>query len=93
MSIEANPNSFTVYALNPPKNPFVQEERWYKDVLKNRCQAIRRLRDKKYFETDEPYIPNPDSLFANPRRSKKRHWTRNQCWAATPLKGRARTAS
>ena len=67
LNIEANPNSFTVYALSPPKNPFVQEERWYSDVLKEQLPGYPALRDKGYFENDEPYIPNPNSLFEEPK--------------------------
>jgi hypothetical protein len=55
--LHLNPNQFKVYALNPPKNPFVQTEEMYKDDLA-KLPGYPQLKSGSYFEEDKPYLPN-----------------------------------
>jgi hypothetical protein len=55
--LRLNPNQFKVYALNPPKNPFVQEPEWYQDKLEQ-VPGYPQLKNSDYFESNEAYLPN-----------------------------------
>jgi hypothetical protein len=56
-----NPNLFRVYSLDPPKNPFVQQERWYEDRL-TEYPGYPYLRDQGFFETMDPVVPEIEGL-------------------------------
>jgi hypothetical protein len=57
-----NEDLFRVFALQPPKNPFIQKEEWYKDDLA-KIPGYPELRDKGYFETMEPEFPDISKTF------------------------------
>ena len=60
--VEFNPNVFKVFSLNPPKNPFLQEERWYTEELTAGLPGYPEMRDSGFFETLEPGVPGLESL-------------------------------
>lgn len=62
--IEMNPNLFRVYRLSPAKNPFKQEERWYKDQLAQ-VPGYPELRDSKFLETMSPVVPDLGDLLSD----------------------------
>ena len=64
ISLEMNPNQFEVFTLSPPKNPFVQQESWYADKLKE-LPGYPELRDQGYFDSMEPYLPDLEKYFGN----------------------------
>jgi len=62
-AIAMNPNLFRVYSLDPPKNPFVQQERWYEDKLAE-YPGYPYLRDQGFFETMDPVVPEIEGLLS-----------------------------
>lgn len=56
-----NPNLFRIYQLDPPKNPFLQEEAWYAEEL-SQYPGYPVLRDEEYFESLEAYVPELEGL-------------------------------
>jgi hypothetical protein len=59
---EVNGDLFRVYALQPPKNPFLQKEEWFKDELE-KIPGYPELRDDNYFETMSPEFPDIAQAF------------------------------
>jgi hypothetical protein len=59
---EVNPDLFRVYALQPPKNPFLMQEAWFKDALEQ-VPGYPELRDSQYFEHMDPAFPDVATLF------------------------------
>ena len=59
---EVNPDLFRVYALQPPKNPFLMQESWFKDSL-DQVPGYPELRDSQYFERMDPAFPDVATLF------------------------------
>jgi hypothetical protein len=62
-----NPNQFKVFQLNPPKNPFMQEEEWYADELAQ-IKGYPELKESDYFETNQPILPDLPIIFDEPER-------------------------
>src|SRR5688572_27570927 len=60
--LHINPDQFRVFALNPPRNPFVQKEEWYNDQLQQ-IPGYPQLKESDYFEQEEAYLPNVPELF------------------------------
>jgi len=59
---EFNPNVFRIYDLDPPKNPFVQEERWYTEELEESLPGYPELRDNNFFEEMGTNVPEMTEL-------------------------------
>jgi hypothetical protein len=59
--IEMNPNLFRVYQLSPAKNPFKQEESWYKEELEQ-VPGYPELRDSHFLESMSPVVPDMSEL-------------------------------
>jgi hypothetical protein len=55
--LHLNPSQFKVYALSPPKNPFVQSEDWYSDQL-HKIPGYPQLKNSTYFESADAYLPD-----------------------------------
>jgi hypothetical protein len=55
--LHINPNQFKVYALNPPKNPFVQSEEWYKEELA-KLPGYPELKQNDYLDQTVAYLPD-----------------------------------
>jgi len=53
---------YRVYALQPPRNPFVQQEEWYKESL-DKYPGYPWLRDSGYFDSMSPDLPDISRLF------------------------------
>jgi hypothetical protein len=76
-SLEMNPNQFEVFTLSPPKNPFVQQERWYAEQLKT-MPGYPDLRDDGYFDSMEPYLPDLEKYFGSSDDWQQVQLTRQQ---------------
>ncbi len=63
--LHLNLNQFKVYALNPPKNPFVQNAEWYKDKLEQ-VPGYPELKGSDYFEQEQAYLPNIPLIYQEP---------------------------
>jgi hypothetical protein len=57
-----NANQFRVFALSPAKSPFVQQERWYEETIKEQIPGYPGLKDSGYFESDSLYLPKLDMI-------------------------------
>lgn len=55
--LHLNPNQFKVFALNPPKNPFVQSEEWYADEL-NKLPGYPELKESDYLDQTVAFLPD-----------------------------------
>ncbi len=64
---EVNADLFRVYALQPPKNPFMQKEEWFKDELE-KIPGYPELRDENYFESMSPAFPDIASAFGTDKK-------------------------
>ena len=53
---------YRVYALQPPRNPFVQQEEWYKESL-GKYPGYPWLRDSGYFDSMSPELPDLGRIF------------------------------
>lgn len=62
--IEMNPNLFRVYQLDSPKNPFKQEESWYKEELEQ-IPGYPELRDSGFLDTMSPVVPDLSELLGD----------------------------
>lgn len=58
---EMNENLFKAFSLDPPKNPFVQDETWYAEELEQ-VPGYPELRDEGFFESMEATVPPFDEL-------------------------------
>lgn len=67
---EVNSDLFRVYALTPPKNPFMQKEEWFKDELE-KIPGYPELRDNDYFETMSPAFPDIAQAFGPDKQWKE----------------------
>jgi len=76
-SMEMNPNQFEVFTLSPPKNPFVQQERWYADKLKD-LPGYPELRDQGYFDSMDAYLPDLEKYFGSSDKWQEVKLTRQQ---------------
>jgi hypothetical protein len=59
---KVNADLFRVYALQPPKNPFVQKEEWYKEQL-GKVPGYPDMRDDAYFDSMDPAFPDIEKTF------------------------------
>jgi hypothetical protein len=59
---EVNGDLFRVYALQPPKNPFLKNEAWFKDTLES-IPGYPEMRDEKYFDSMDPEFPDIEETF------------------------------
>ena len=71
---QTNTDLFRVYALQPPKNPFIQQEGWYTDVLA-RLPGYPELRDSNFFETMSSNLP-----------SLRKYFGPDKSWASVELR-------
>jgi hypothetical protein len=59
--LHLNPNQFKVFKLSPPKNPFVQQEQWYGEKLKQ-LPGYPQLKDNGYFDNPQAFLPDMELL-------------------------------
>jgi hypothetical protein len=64
-AMKLNPNMWRVYALAPPRNPFVEEESWYAGTFKELLPGYPQLRDSGFFEKRGEVLPDINRLFPN----------------------------
>lgn len=64
VQLDINPSQFKVYALSPPRNPFLREESWYSETL-NELPGYPELRDNGYFESMDAVIPDVEKYFGD----------------------------
>lgn len=60
--VRLNPNQFKVFSLSPPKSPFVQEEQWYADTIKEQVPGYPELKSSRYFDDSKLYLPKLDMI-------------------------------
>jgi hypothetical protein len=58
-----NPNMWRVYALSPPRNPFVQEESWYASTFKKMLPGYPELKD--WLNKPGDVLPDIHKLFGD----------------------------
>jgi len=75
--IEMNPNLFRVYKLDPPKNPFKQEESWYQEELEQ-IPGYPELRDSGFLETMSPVVPDMGELLGEDEAWREVQMTKTQ---------------
>jgi hypothetical protein len=62
---QINPNLFKVYQVQPPKNPFMQEEEWYQEKIEQ-VPGYPELTEGDYFDSMDVYLPDISFIYDNP---------------------------
>lgn len=60
-----NPNMWRVYSINPPANPFVEEESWYAATFRQSLPGYPMLKDSGFFDKPGEVLPDLNALFGN----------------------------
>jgi hypothetical protein len=68
---QLNPNMWRVYALTPPKNPFMQQESWYAATFSRLLPGYPWLRTNGFFDKPSDVLPNINALFGKGVSFKK----------------------
>jgi hypothetical protein len=80
-----NPNMWRVYALTPPRNPFVQQESWYAETFQRMIPGYPQL--EEYFNSESDVLPNLNHLFGEKIDFAKVDLARNHRDQVYVLKG------
>jgi hypothetical protein len=65
-----NPNMWKVYAITPPKNPFVQQESWYADTFKRLLPGYPELKNSGFFDKPTEVMPDVNRIFGKDLKFK-----------------------